>query len=141
MMQANNILKNFTINEASKDPSASLQDVEEKIETVSVSWARDWVRNSDALKWVKPRLIEPERSEGCRKEIIQEWFKTWEESVGGERLSSKYCKITNCRVQKMSRGRGRSTINSLDNLSHSLTFSSLRVNVAQRKWDDEGVVQ
>ena len=71
---------------ATEDSSATLQSIENEIETVSPSWAREWVRSSDSLKMAVPRVIDAQRSEGCRKSIIEAWFTTWELGVANDEI-------------------------------------------------------
>jgi len=53
---------------------AELATIEASIKTVSPSWGKKFVKRSEGLKLVKPRLVEPERSLGCRKSVIEKWF-------------------------------------------------------------------
>lgn len=56
------------------------------MKSVTPSWAREWIKKNNSFKLVKPRLVEKERSEGCRKSIIEAWFATWESEVANERI-------------------------------------------------------
>ena len=42
------------------------------------------MKQNKGLKLVRPRFVEPQRSEGCRKSIVEAWFETWQKEVGEE---------------------------------------------------------
>jgi hypothetical protein len=50
----------------------------------SPCWAGEWIKRNSLFEMVKPRMLEKERSEGCRKSIIEGWFTTWEEEVAND---------------------------------------------------------
>lgn len=72
--------------EAAQDPETTIQDTQEKIQTVTPSWAREWIKKSGTFKLMKPRVVELERSKGCRNSIIEAWFRTWEKEVLQEQI-------------------------------------------------------
>ena len=71
---------------ATHDSLATLQSIENEIETASPSWAREWIRSSKIYKMVLPRVVDTQRSEGCRKSIIEAWFTTWESEVANDEI-------------------------------------------------------
>ena len=80
----NKILKEDLLNDVANDPDVTRMEIEERTQTVSASWARDWVKSHKDYSWSKPRVIEAERSKACVQKVVEEWFQTLKEKCGIE---------------------------------------------------------
>ena len=72
------------ISRAIQDPTATLESIQAQMQTVTPYWAREWIKKSPLFHLVKPRVVEADRSEGCRKSIIEAWFETWKDEVANK---------------------------------------------------------
>ena len=84
--KANQILKKEVLLHASQDKTATVGSIESSIQTVTPSWARHWVSRQPMLREFTPRRVELDRSEGCRKSVIEAWFETWKKEVANEAI-------------------------------------------------------
>ena len=59
-----------------------MESIQAQITSVTPYWAREWI----VFEMVKPRIFEKEKSERCRKSIIEGWFATWEKEVANDEI-------------------------------------------------------
>ena len=77
----NSILKEKVIKASCEDRSATLEELENSIPKVSISWANRMISSHKDFKLARPRVVDKDRSEGCRDTNIKAWFELWDEKI------------------------------------------------------------